>query len=68
MDEYWVTYRRADGELIHGEYGWVDDPQMLDELLDPTEIIMETWELQKRETYTTEPTLQFDWNEEEEDE
>ena len=58
--EYWVTYRRADGQLIHGEFSWVDDPQALDDLLDPTEIIKETWVLQSRETYTTSEHLYFE--------
>lgn len=66
MDE-WVTYRRADGQLIHGEFSWTDEPELLDDLLDPTEIIKETWVLTMIETYTTVPRLSFDWDEEEEE-
>lgn len=54
-EDYLITYRRADGELVDGEFSWVTDPQMLDALLDPTEVIVETWVLQKVETYITEP-------------
>ncbi len=66
--DYLVTYRRADGELIDGEFSWVTDPYLLSSLLDPTEVIMETWVLQKIETYTTEPAgFGFDYDEEEND-
>lgn len=64
-NSYWVTYRRADGKLIRGEFGWVDDPEMLDELLDPTEVIRETWVLHERIQYTTDPNYELDWDEEE---
>lgn len=64
-DDYLVTYRRADGELIDGEFAWVTSSELLDSLLDPTEVIMETWVLQKVETYTTEPNP-FGYYEEEE--
>lgn len=67
IDRIWITYRRADGEPIYDEYTWIDTPELLNDLLDPTEIIIETWVLQKVETYTTEPNpFAGEYDEEEE--
>ena len=46
------TYRRADGELIGGEFGWVADFEYIEEPDDvaPTEYIREDWILAGRKT------------------
>jgi hypothetical protein len=41
-----TTYRRADGELIAGEYGWVGELEWFEMDDEPTEYIEEVWILQ----------------------
>lgn len=37
------TYRRADGELVGDDYGWVIGLEWFDDAWDPVEIIEEVW-------------------------
>lgn len=38
-----TTYKRADGELLAGDYGWVTDLDALDDDEAPVEVVRETW-------------------------
>lgn len=49
-----VTYRRKDGELIAGEYGWVDGPEWFEDD-DSTEYVKETWRLISWDVVTLPP-------------
>jgi hypothetical protein len=40
-----VTYRRADGEAISGEYDYVEQLEWFESDYEPTELIKETWTL-----------------------
>jgi hypothetical protein len=47
----WKTYKRADKELIQGEFGWVADTEFFDDDAgDYLEIIEETWQLLETRT------------------
>lgn len=38
------TFKRADGELIHDEYGWVSDlDNVVENLEEPQQFVQETW-------------------------
>lgn len=39
-----TTYKRADRDLIYGEYGWVTDLDYFDDADDPIELVEEVWE------------------------
>ena len=41
-----TTYRRADGELIAGEYGWVAELDWFEMDDEPTEYVEEVWKLE----------------------
>jgi hypothetical protein len=48
------TYKRADGQLIAGEFGWVADREYIEESDDfgePTEYVREDWILCNRRTF-----------------
>ena len=45
-----TTYRRADGELIGGEYGWVADTDFFDDEEDYLEVVEEVWTLASTRT------------------
>lgn len=45
-----TTYRMANGDLIFGEYGFVNDPDYFDEVDQPTEVVREKWSLIEAET------------------
>lgn len=51
-----VTYKRADGDLIYGEFGWVCEPEYFEDDDEPTEYVKETWVLQSSETFTHRPS------------
>ena len=55
-----VTYKRADGEMVLDEYGWVTDLEWFDpmDLETPVELVKETWTLTSRETVIVKP---HDW-------
>lgn len=40
-----TTYKRADGELILDEFGWVADIEYFDDDDEPTQLIEERWQL-----------------------
>jgi len=51
----WKTYKRADGEMICGEYGWVADLDYFDDVYggwsgDYLEVVEETWQLVETRT------------------
>ena len=48
----WTTYKRADGELICNEYGWVGHLEYFEDDDDPTELIEEVWQLVSTRTFT----------------
>lgn len=61
VPELFITYKRADGGLVWGEYTFVTEPDGLDEDLDePDEYIKETWQLVSRETVVFKP---YGWDE-----
>lgn len=45
-----TTYRRADGELIGGEYAFVADAEWFFDSDDDVELVKEVWQLVTRET------------------
>lgn len=49
-DKTMTTYKRADGELIGGEFGWVADPEYFEDDDEPTQIVEEVWALQSTRT------------------
>lgn len=57
--ERMTTYKRADGELISGEYGWVGDIEYFDddEHYTPVEIVEEVWERTASRTFWRFPPL-----------
>lgn len=44
-----TTYKRYDGELIAGEYGWVADVEFFEDDDEPTKVVKEVWKLQSTE-------------------
>src|SRR5688500_2079982 len=50
-----TTYRRADGDLIQGDYGWVAHIEFFEDLDAPVDIVKETWERTSVETITLKP-------------
>jgi hypothetical protein len=38
-----TTYKRADGEMVNDEYGWVTDTDFFDDIEEPLELIREEW-------------------------
>lgn len=44
-----VTYKRADGDPVGGEYGWVTDTEFFEDE-DYVEVVKEVWTLASRET------------------
>lgn len=50
-----TTYRRADGELVYGEYLFVMQPEFFEDVDEPVEVIKETWTLTASERVTFTP-------------
>ncbi len=48
----WTTYRRADGEMIYGEYTFVTELEWFESDDEPTDLIEETWVLQSARKLT----------------
>jgi hypothetical protein len=53
--ETFTTYKMADGDLIYGEFGWVEHTEFFDDADEPTPLIKEVWVLQERTPYTHHP-------------
>ncbi len=51
-----TTYKRADGDLICGEFGWVADIEYFDDDDEPTELVEEVWVRQSVRTFTKRPS------------
>jgi hypothetical protein len=51
-----TTYKRADGELICGEYGWIGELDHLDDDEMPVELVEEVWVLAATRTFWQFPT------------
>lgn len=49
--ETMTTYRRADGELIMGDYGWMGSLDWIEDE-DTFDVVEEVWVLQRRRTGT----------------
>lgn len=47
-----TTYRRADGELIYGEFSFVCDTEFFEDADETTEYVEEVWELKAARTFT----------------
>lgn len=59
-----ITYRRADNELICGEFDYVEQLEYFENDDEPTKLIKETWLLVKSEVFTVRPT---GWSEDEDE-
>jgi hypothetical protein len=46
-----ITYERADGEMIFGEYSWVGELEFFDDEDEPIDLIKKTWLLMNEEQY-----------------
>jgi hypothetical protein len=45
-EKTWTTYKRADGELIAGDYGWICDLDSIEaDEYDCLELVEQTWKL-----------------------
>ena len=56
-----TTYRREDGELICGEYGFVNEPEYFEMDDEPTNYVKEVWTLTASEVVTIpEPVVSED--------
>lgn len=44
-----TTYKRYDGEMVAGEYGWVADIEFFEDDDEPTKVVKEVWTLQSEE-------------------
>lgn len=43
-----VTYRQADGELVHGKFSWVASTDYFEDDCMPTKVVRESWRLEER--------------------
>ena len=63
-----TTYKRADGEMIGDEYGWVADLDYFDFDDYPVELVEEVWERRTVRTFWHMPSVLYDCHHEDCDE
>ena len=66
IGQTWTTYRRADGDLIWGDYTFMTGTEWTDECDEPIAVCIEVWQLVSREVQMMGPQPEPDDEEQDE--